>query len=151
MRRLENDLAALATMSTAQLRSSWAETFDTPVPLVPESLLRRALGHAMQERALGSLSAAARRSLEALASGGSAAQQDLCIKFKPGTRLMRQWNGRMHSVLVTAEGFEFDGKTWKSLSSIAGRITGGHWSGPRFFGLKRPQLPPVQTARDGRQ
>ncbi len=144
-------MAALATMSSAQLRLSWAETFDTPVPPVSDSLLRRALAHAMQEAALGGLGAVARRSMEALASGGSAVQQDLCIKFKPGTRLMRQWNGRMHSVLVTADGFEFDGKTWKSLSAIAQRITDSHWSGPRFFGLRRPQLPPTQVSRDASQ
>jgi hypothetical protein len=151
MSRLNTTMAALATMSPGQLRHAWTETFSTPVPPVPDSLLRRALAQSMQETTLGGLSAVARRSLEALASGGSAVQQDLAIIFKPGTRLMRQWNGRMHSVLVTADGFEFDGKTWKSLSAIAARITGAHWSGPRFFGLKRPQFPPMQVSRDGSQ
>lgn len=151
MSRLDTSMAALATMSPAQLRCSWTETFGTPVPPVPDSLLRRALAQAVQETTLGGLSAVTRRSLAALASGGSAVQQDLSIRFKPGTRLMRQWNGRMHSVLVTADGFEFDGKTWKSLSAVAARITGGHWSGPRFFGLRRPQLPPAQVSRNGSQ
>ena len=90
MSRLDTTMAALATMSSAQLRCLWAETFDTPVPPVPDSLLRRALAQSMQETTLGGLSAVARRSMEALASGGSAVQQDLCIKFKPGTRLMGQ-------------------------------------------------------------
>ncbi len=151
MNRLDTTMAALATMSSAQLRCLWTETFDTPVPPVPDSLLHRALAHAMQEATLGGLSAVPRRSMEALARGGSAVQQDLAIKFKPGTRLMRQWNGSMHSVLVTADGFEFDGKTWKSLSAIAQRITDSHWSGPRFFGLRRPQLPPTQVSRDAAQ
>ena len=151
MSRLDTTMAAVPTMSSAQLRCLWTETFDTPVPPVPDSLLRRALAQAIQETTLGGLGAVARRSMEALASGGSAVRQDLCIRFKPGTRLMRQWNGRMHSVLVTADGFEFDGKTWKSLSAIAQRITDSHWSGPRFFGLKRPQLPPIQVARNGSQ
>ena len=53
---------------------------------------------------------------------------------RPGTRFMREWNGRMHVVDVTDEGFLFDGKTYRSLSAIAKRITGAHWSGPRFFG-----------------
>jgi hypothetical protein len=48
---------------------------------------------------------------------------------------MREWNGRMHLVDVTDNGFVFDGKTYRSLSAIARRITGAHWSGPRFFGL----------------
>jgi hypothetical protein len=57
------------------------------------------------------------------------------IPVRPGTRLMREWNGRMHLVDVTDNGFVFDGKTYRSLSAIARRITGAHWSGPRFFGL----------------
>ena len=48
---------------------------------------------------------------------------------------MREWNGRMHVVDVTDDGFLFDGKPYRSLSAIARRITGAHWSGPRFFGL----------------
>ncbi|MFZ1813637.1 MAG: DUF2924 domain-containing protein [Rhizobiaceae bacterium] len=52
-----------------------------------------------------------------------------------GTRLVREWNGRMHVVEVTDEGFVWDGKSYRSLSAIARRITGAHWSGPRFFGL----------------
>ena len=54
---------------------------------------------------------------------------------RPGTRLVREWNGRTHIVDVSEDGFVFDGKTYRSLSAIAKRITGAHWSGPRFFGL----------------
>ena len=53
----------------------------------------------------------------------------------PGTRLMREWNGRMHVVDITEEGILFDGKLYRSLTAVARRITGTHWSGPRFFGL----------------
>ena len=53
----------------------------------------------------------------------------------PGTRLMREWNGRMHVVDITQEGIVFDGKLYRSLTAVAKRITGTHWSGPRFFGL----------------
>lgn len=52
-----------------------------------------------------------------------------------GTRLVREWNGRTHVVEVTQDGFVMDGKNYRSLSAIAKRITGAHWSGPRFFGL----------------
>ena len=55
--------------------------------------------------------------------------------LRPGTRLVREWNGRTHVVDVSEDGFVFDGKTYRSLSAIAKRITGAHWSGPRFFGL----------------
>jgi hypothetical protein len=53
----------------------------------------------------------------------------------PGTRLLREWNGRQHFVEVVDGGYVFDGKPYRSLSAIARRITGAHWSGPRFFGL----------------
>lgn len=54
---------------------------------------------------------------------------------RPGTRLVREWNGRTHVVDVREEGFVFDGETYRSLSAVAKRITGAHWSGRRFFGL----------------
>ena len=57
------------------------------------------------------------------------------VPLCPGTRLLREWNGRQHFVEVVDKGFIFDGKTYRSLSAIARRITGAHWSGPRFFGL----------------
>lgn len=57
------------------------------------------------------------------------------IILKPGARLVREWNGRMNVVEVTASGFVHEGKTYRSLSAVAKRITGAHWSGPRFFGL----------------
>jgi len=56
-------------------------------------------------------------------------------KLSPGARLLRDWNGQTHAVDVTVEGYLFDGTTYRSLSAIARRITGTHWSGPRFFGL----------------
>ena len=78
-----------------------------------------------------------RKQLETILAHETGAIPEPPLKLKPGTRLMREWNGTMHSMLVTADGFDFGGKTWRSLSLIARHITGAHWSGPRFFGLKR--------------
>lgn len=150
MVRLDKELAALATLSPAQLRERWTAVCEGSAPAVPDSLLRRGIAHALQESALGGLSAVTRRTLEAVAKNGAVAAEDLPIRLKPGTRLMRQWNGRMHSVLVTDEGYQFDGRTWASLSAIAERITGAHWSGPRFFGLRRASAPPAQVPRHGK-
>jgi hypothetical protein len=61
--------------------------------------------------------------------------------LKPGTRLVREWNGTIYTVLVASDGFEFAGRSWRSLSMIARHITGAQWSGPRFFGLKRVGKP----------
>lgn len=57
------------------------------------------------------------------------------VRLRPGTTLLREWNGRTYEVRRTDGGYVFDGQTYKSLSKIAQRITGAHWSGPRFFGL----------------
>jgi hypothetical protein len=59
----------------------------------------------------------------------------LPVVLSPGARLLREWNGRQHFVDVVEDGYVFDGKTYRSLSAVAKRITGAHWSGPRFFGL----------------
>jgi hypothetical protein len=57
-------------------------------------------------------------------------------RFRPGTRIVREWKGIVHEVTISDDGFEYEGKTFKSLSPIACRITGTHWSGPAFFGTK---------------
>jgi hypothetical protein len=57
--------------------------------------------------------------------------------LRSGARLLREWRGVTHEVLVAGEGFLYAGKTYKSLSAIARAITGTHWSGPLFFGIKR--------------
>ena len=57
------------------------------------------------------------------------------LSLKPGVRLVREWRGRTHTVTVTEDGFDYAGTSYPSLSNIAKKITGAHWSGPRFFGL----------------
>jgi hypothetical protein len=66
------------------------------------------------------------------------ASSDLGAALKTGTTLVRQWRGHTHAVLVRDDGFEYEGQPYRSLSVIAKRITGAHWSGPRFFGLIKP-------------
>lgn len=137
-------------MSSAELAAAWGETFGEAAPSLPLSLLRRALAQVVQEQASGGLPVSARKALEAMAARGMTAMPAPSIRLKPGTRLLREWNGRMHSVLVTKEGLQFDGKQYRSLSQIARRITGAQWSGPRFFGLKRPASPPSQGPGNGK-
>lgn len=134
---LATDLERIAALGGDTLASAWADTFTTPMPEVAPSLLRRALAHDRQERKFGSLPLVLRKQLEAVAADQTSAMPEPPLKLKPGTRLMREWNGTMYTVLVTADGFTFGGKTWRSLSKIARHITGAQWSGPRFFGLKR--------------
>ncbi len=62
-------------------------------------------------------------------------------ELRPGTLLTREWDGHLQRVMVLADGFTWNGKTYRSLSKVAFAITGSRWSGPRFFGLRdRPSL-----------
>jgi hypothetical protein len=69
--------------------------------------------------------------------------------LKTGATLVRQWRGHTHTVLVREDGFEYEGQRHRSLTVIAERITGAHWSGPRFFGVTRraPASPPTEAGR----
>ena len=102
-------------------------------------LLIRALANQLQERADGGASRALRRRLQTLAEeferGG--ASFDPGIVPRTSTTLVRQWRGHAHTVLVREDGFEYEGQRYRSLTVIAERITGAHWSGPRFFGLTK--------------
>lgn len=139
--KVEGRLESLCRMPAAELRQEWQDQFSEAAPAVSSNLLRLALGHALQEQAFGKLGAVQAKYLQ----GGVPAPEPT-IQLKPGTRLVREWNGRMYTVLVREGGFEFDGKLYSTLSAIAERITGAHWSGPRFFGLKRRSAPPIKRA-----
>lgn len=130
MAALDVRLAGLSSMMAGQLRDEWWSLFATEPPRLGPDLLRHAIGHALQERALGGLSAAHRRELRAIAEGRPGS-----VRLKPGSRLVRSWHGRTISVLVSESGFVFEDRTYRSLSRIAREVTGAVWSGPRFFGL----------------
>ncbi len=66
-------------------------------------------------------------------------------RLKPGAKLVREWRGATHTVIVIEDGFEWNGRHGRSLSAIAREITGVHWSGPRFFGLNRKAGQPSDT------
>jgi hypothetical protein len=97
----------------------------------------RTFANKLQERVHGGPSLALRRRLQNLAGGleKGTVSFDRGIVLKTGTTLVRQWRGHTHTVLVREGGFEYEGRRYRSLTMIAERITGAHWSGPRFFGL----------------
>jgi hypothetical protein len=116
-------------------------------------LLVRAIAYRMQELAFGGISKATHRKLMALTKELAATGSVVCDRdreIQPGTRLVREWRGRTHKVVVTNDGFEYVGKTYASLSKIAQAITGAHWSGPRFFGLNQgnPTIAPSDADPD---
>lgn len=133
MTRKRNDqLVRLATLSPAELKTMWLQVFDTPVPALSPDLLRHALGWALQDETTGGGSARAQRRLVAAATGAASTPS-----LKPGSQLLRSWNGQSISVTVTDKGYRYDDRDWPSLSAIARAVTGTTWSGPRFFGLRQ--------------
>jgi hypothetical protein len=100
-------------------------------------LIIRGVVDKLQQRANGGPTRALQRRLRILAAefAKGARSFDPGGVLKIGTTLVRQWRGHTHTVLVREDGFEYEGQRYRSLSVIAERITGAHWSGPRFFGL----------------
>lgn len=136
MSRVDDELDALASLSPAQLKDRWNGLEDCPPPSVPTSLLRRLVAQRLQERRYGALPALVARELARLGQEKSGAELVRSrIELTPGTRLVREWNGRTISVEVIEDGFSYGDRTWRSLTGIARHVTGAHWSGPRFFGL----------------
>jgi Protein of unknown function (DUF2924) len=134
----DDEIAELVNWSIQDLRLGWRKLHRTGPPLgLSRDLMIRALANEVQERADGGPSAALRRRLRTMArelqKGASSFAPG--ILPKPGTTLVRQWRGHTHTVLVREDGFEYEGQHYRSLTVIAERITGAHWSGPRFFGL----------------
>ncbi len=98
-----------------------------------------ALAYRLQEKAFGGLRKSIRRELIRLAaefqSTGSISVAPTA-SIKPGTKLIREWRGRIHEIEVLTDGFAWSGRRYRTLSEIARTITGTRWSGPRFFGLE---------------
>jgi len=115
-------------------------------------LMIHALAYRMQERVHGGLAPVTKRKLHSLVAGIEAKgieAFDPGIVLKPGARLVREWAGKTHTVVVLEEGFEYDGERYPSLTKIATRITGAHWSGPRFFGIRKVMSRPAVAAEAG--
>jgi hypothetical protein len=137
-------LPAFAGLSLDELRCEWRRLYRSEPPRISRDLLMRGMGYRHQEIQHGGLGKATRRKLKTLAkmfrtTGRVAPNPGLSLK--PGARLVREWHGHTHTVTVTEDGFEYAGTSYPSLTKIARKITGTHWSGPRFFGLVRPAAP----------
>ena len=137
VRRVYITLGRLAELPPEDLKQEWARRFGASAPAVSPDLLRLGIGYKLQEQRLGGLSRSTRSLLQqvSMRAGEVAATKPLPRKLTPGTRLVRDWHEVGHTVIVLDDGFEYDGKHWKSLTAIAKAITGGHWNGPLFFGL----------------
>src|SRR6516225_9564986 len=131
-------LSRLPQLDLGELRELWCRLYKTePAPRFSRELLVRAVAYRMQEVASGGPRLELQRQLRQL---GLQLQQTGRLRIrpqlKPGTRLMREWQGRSYEVLVLDDGFSWQGTHYRSLSAIARKITGTAWSGPLFFGLR---------------
>jgi hypothetical protein len=133
-------LERLPALDLGELRQQWRALYKTDASAhLSRQLLLRAIAYRMQEVALGGLRPEGQRQLRQFAEqlkesreGRIRPRPDL----KPGTRLVREWQGRTYEVLVLDDGFSWQGTGYRSLSALARKITGTAWSGPLFFGLK---------------
>jgi hypothetical protein len=134
-------IIALEALTTADLQIEWHRLYRaTPPTRLSRDLLIRGVAYRVQEQAHGGLSLSTKRRLHTLSEGadqrgGSAAAP--AIKLKPGAKLVREWHGHAHTVNVLDDAFEYQGERYRSLTRIARRITGVHWSGPFFFGISK--------------
>ena len=140
---LAAELNELGRRGTDELRQRWTELFGVaPSPRISRELLVRAVAHRMQEEAHGSLGKSCRRQLARLAKTlgeGGSIDVPQTRSFKPGTKLIREWQGKVHEVVIAGGTYIWAGQHYRSLSQIARAITGTRWSGPRFFGLEGGQ------------
>ena len=129
LERAINDIERLDRLGCIE---RWREIFErSPPKHLSLQFMKRVLIWELQNRELGGLSAKTERRLKQIASGKTPTSQ-----AKPGSHLVREWNGRTYLVEVIDGGYVMDGRTWRSLSAIARHITGARWSGPRFFGVQ---------------
>lgn len=135
------DLDAIASSDREACLNAWLRQFGRPPPKhVSVQFMRKALAYEAQVKHLGGHSNAVRRALHgalknSAKGGASASSRPAPTQLRPGTHLAREWNGRSYQVEVLDNGFRMDGKSYRSLTAIARKITGAHWSGPRFFGV----------------
>jgi hypothetical protein len=138
-------LAALKTMALPELKAEWRTLFGAEPPGYNRRYLESRLAYRIQELAYGGLKPETRTRLEAL--GEQFADRNITRKrvrddVMPiaGTRLLREWQGVEHAVTVLTEGYEWQGRPYRSLSAVARAITGTRWNGLVFFGLKSQRL-----------
>jgi len=129
---------ALPKKPTPELKNMWRELYDREPPGFSRSYLISRLSYRLQELHFGGLRPATRAKLDALAEvlDPKAARKRVVNGPVVGTQLIREWRGVEHKVTVLADGFEWEGRRYKSLSAVVRSITGTRWNGPVFFGLR---------------
>jgi hypothetical protein len=130
---IEAEIDRVRSLDVDSLRTLWRTTFrSSPPPAFSKDILARFLCWHMQEQAFGGLDPKTAKHLDGLARGDRS-RADRSRRLKPGTVLLREYQGERHTVTVVAEGYVWREATYASLSTIARAITGTAWSGPLLF------------------
>jgi hypothetical protein len=134
-------LVDLAALDATALKALWRKLFKSAPPKIArKEFFVRMLAYAVQCKTYGHLTKESLRKLRGFDEGKSVAEASARVpKFGAGTRLVREWRGTTHEVMVMERGFAYRGRSYASLSEVARTITGARWSGPRFFGLRSPR------------
>ena len=132
--QIRKEVEFLSAASRQELLVRWKQLHGSPAPDgLSTSLLRRGVIYQVQAKHYGGLSPVHRKTLLQIAASKTSTPT---ASMKAGARLVREWNGIAHIVDIVESGFRYREKTYASLTAIAKEITGAHWSGPRFFGIK---------------
>lgn len=144
--RVEGEIAQLRDLDFLGLRARWHSVFRRKAPEnLPKHLLFKILAYQLQVETFGDLDRETKKFLERVATATEAPGNSKPVllprqRLRPGTTLVREWNGTSERVEVLETGFAWNGKTYRSLSQIARAITGTRWSGPRFFGVREGDI-----------
>ena len=134
-------LAAMQKLSVNELKAKWEALFGTPAPNNARAFLELRIGYRIQELTYGGLTRETRRVLDLLADeveGKISRKSMVADPRNPvvGTRLVREWDGAEHTITVLRDGYDWQGRKFRSLSAVAKAITGTNWNGFRFFGMR---------------
>jgi hypothetical protein len=129
---------ALPACSRGELEEQWRALWGSDAPRHgSREFLIRAVAYGIQAQAFGGLDAKTLQLLRKAGQPNGARPKAPTSRLSKGSKLFREWHGETHEVLVLDSGFAWRGETYSSLSAIARAITGAHWNGWAFFGLKR--------------
>ena len=134
-------LATMQKLSVVELKAKWEALFGTPAPNNARAFLELRIGYRIQELTYGGLTRETRRVLDLLADEveGKISRKGMVADPRNpviGTRLVREWDGAEHTVTVLRDGYDWQGRKFRSLSAVAKAITGTNWNGFRFFGMR---------------
>jgi len=143
---VEAEVDRIWSLGIAALRARWRLMFGgSPPARLSKNIIKRLMAYRIQEDAFGGLDREMKKLLDRLARSGKP-RAELNRRLMPGVVLLREYQGKRHTVTVVPEGFSWQGTTYTSLSRIARAITGTAWNGPRFFGLRDTRRKQIDVA-----